>query len=276
MGGVRLGGDIAECHQSSGRAEPWIGVALIAIETEVHGTSRLAYHHDVDLAGVLGMRCLSLEAEVGRSILVVDGCVVALHSKIEVIEGIDGVEVIEHAILCGMMVVELCVVGGMGEICRGNKDAPHDGQGRSPLAIALSEGCTQHRGLLTTYGHHAQDEQWQIEDEDTCHTRDKVVEQFHRLARIGGYEVEKHIHGNNALAEEIEQYNLKSRKEDDEEEPPYHFAWLATNAHQGHVDGKGQHDVGKCSPSAEVLAETKCHIGHGKRYDGIPIYKFVE
>ena len=129
MGGVRLGGDIAERHQSRGLAEPWIGVALITIETEVHGSCRLAYHHDVDLAGVLGMGRPGIEAETGRCLLVVDGGVVALHGKVEVIEHVDGVEVVEHAVVCGMMVVELCVVGRTGETGRGNKDASHDGQG---------------------------------------------------------------------------------------------------------------------------------------------------
>ena len=129
VGGVRLGGDIAERHQSRGLAEPWIGVALITIETEVHGSCRLAYHHDVDLAGVLGMGRPGIEAETGRCLLVVDGGVVALHGKVEVIEHVDGVEVVEHAIVWGVMVVELCVVGRTGETGRGNKDAPHDGQG---------------------------------------------------------------------------------------------------------------------------------------------------
>ncbi len=84
---------------------------------------------------------------------------------------------------------------------------------------------------------HAQDEQGQIEDEDTRHARNEVVEQLHSLARIGGYEVEEHIHGYDALAEEIEQHDLESRKEDDGEEPPHHLARAATDAHQSHVDG---------------------------------------
>ena len=70
-----------------------------------------------------------IEAETGRCLLVVDGGVVALHGKVEVIEHVDGVEVVDHAIVWGVMVVELCVVGGMGETGRGNKNAPHDDQG---------------------------------------------------------------------------------------------------------------------------------------------------
>ena len=276
VGGVRLGGDIAERHQSRGLAEPWIGVALITIETEVHGSCRLAYHHDVDLAGVLGMGRPGIEAETGRCLLVVDGGVVALHGKVEVIEHVDGVEVVEHAIVWGMMVVELCVVGGTGETGRGNKDASCYGDATSPQGISLSEGRGQHGCLLAPYGHHAQDEQGQIEDEDTRHARNEVVEQLHGLARIGGYEVEEHIHGYDALAEEIEQHDLESRKEDDGEEPPHHLARLARDAHQSHVDTKGQHGVGKGCPCAEVLGETKGHIGHGKRDDGIPVYDFVE
>ena len=281
VGGVRLGGDIAERHQSRGLAEPWIGVALITIETEVHGSCRLAYHHDVDLTGVLGMGRLGIEAETGRCLLVVDGGVVALHGKVEVIEHVDGVEVVEHAILWGMMVVGCYIVLAFVVLCIREIDRSHTatayhGYACCPLTTTLSESIRQHRGLLAPYGHHAQDEQGQIEDEDTRHARNEVVEQLHGLARIGGYEVEEHIHGYDALAEEIEQHDLESRKEDDGEEPPHHLARLARDAHQSHVDTKGQHDVGKGCPCAEVLGETKGHIGHGKRDDGIPVYDFVE
>ena len=258
VGGVRLGGDIAERHQSPGLAEPWVGVALIAIEAEVHGSCRLADHHDIDLAGVFGMRRLGAEAETGRSLPVVDGRIVALHGKVEVIEHVDGVEVVEYAVVWGVSLgLSLRVVAGRaGETGRGDKDASYCGDAASPLAISLSEGRGQHGRLLAPYGHHAQDEQGQIEDEDTRHARNEVVEQLHGLAGIGGDEVEEHIDGDDALAEEIEQHDLESRKEDDGEEPPHHLARLATDAHQSHVDAKGQHDVGKGCQGAEVLGET--------------------
>ena len=95
---------------------------------------------------------------------------------------------------------------------------------------------------------------------DTGDCRRQIVEQFGSLARIGGYEIEEHIDGNDRTSEQIEQYHLERREEDEREEYPYHLAGLAAERHEKPIYRDRQHHVGDACRKRHTFGEGKRHI----------------
>lgn len=113
--------------------------------------------------------------------------------------------------------------------------------------------------------HCGEHEQRQVEDEHGSHGGHEVVEQLHRLAGVGGDEVEEHVDGYHAATEEVEQHYLEGCEEDDEEEEPHLASRLLGERHQQRVERHGQHDVGYASQHGHVLGEAERHVGDSER-----------
>ena len=94
----------------------------------------------------------------------------------------------------------------------------------------------------------AQNQQWQIDDEDTHHGRSQIIQEFHRFTRIGGYEIQKHIHRYHSRTEEIEQHQLEGCEKDEDERPPYHLSRTFGDGKEPHIQCQRQQHVDTACP----------------------------
>ena len=94
-------GDIGEDGEMGRAGEQGVGVAAVAVEAEVAGACRLAYHKDINLGAVGGMCAAGVEGERrrGGSIVCRDGA--APDGKREVVAHVGGIEAREDAVAAG-------------------------------------------------------------------------------------------------------------------------------------------------------------------------------
>ena len=119
----------------------------------------------------------------------------------------------------------------------------------------------------------AQNQQWQIDDEDTHHGRSQIIQEFHRFTRIGGYEIQKHIHRYHSRTEEIEQHQLEGCEKDEDERPPYHFSRTSGNGKEPHIQCQRQQHVGTTNPRSQTLGKAQSYIRQQQCHHRIPIKK---
>ena len=98
MGGVRLGEGFVECEKSPHGREPRRGVAVVAVESELRRTGRLADHEHIHLALVGGVGRPCVEGEMARGFGIAGGGPGAEHGQPDVLKHVDGVEVVGRPI----------------------------------------------------------------------------------------------------------------------------------------------------------------------------------
>ena len=117
----------------------------------------------------------------------------------------------------------------------------------------------------------SQDEQGKINHEDTYHSRQQIVQQFHHLSRIGGHEIQEHIHRYHSCSEEIEQNQLEGGKKDKDKCPPHHLTRTSGYRKEPHIQRQRQQHIGCARPERQSFGKAQGDVGQQQCHYRIPV-----
>ena len=122
-----------------------------------------------------------------------------MHGKTGVVEGVDGIEVVEPSPMWGF---------AMGWCIDQYTASQHEhGQHEYPFSEERREG------VASSYGVDGQSQSRQVEHEYTHDGWGQLVEQLEGFAAVGGEYVEEHVGGDDGVPEEVEQNQLDGADE---------------------------------------------------------------
>ena len=254
VGGVGLGDSIAEHDEAAGAGEQGRRVAVVAVKAEAAGARRLADDQHINLAHGTGMGRPGMEGEARRCLRIVRRGMGAVDGQDDVVEHIDGIE------------METGTVAGAGGVAACQEDSSHGERHERTAALPPQERTVEDG--TAPERHDRLDDDRQIDHHHEDDGRQEIAEQLGGLPHIGRHQIEKHIDGDDRMAEEIEQHELEGRQDHQRKEQQGGPAGTTPQRQQQPDDRTRQDDISDISQQAHALGEAQRHIGqeeYGKR-----------
>ena len=163
-----------------------------------------------------------------------------------------------------------CAVVAAGKIAARHACRPCNESRKRTAPLAQQEAAAEH--IAAAQRHNGQHYHGHINNHDDYYCRQKIVEQLHGLAHIGGNKIEKHVDSYNRMAEKIEQHYLEGGQKHQRKKQQSRLAGLTSQRHEQPYGRHGQHDVGDGGHDAHALGEAQSHVGYRQHGNSKPEY----
>ena len=248
MGGVGLGQHVAEADQPRLLHQERGGRPVVAVELPVERPRSLAHHQDIDFAQRVGSFGPGLEPEVARGLGITGGPLPAVDRLREVVGDVEGPEVVLRAV--GRIL-------DPGADHRSAADQQHE---RRPPQAPAPERVREPVGQPRR--NHPEDQGRHVEGHDPHDGRDEFPEQLHRLAGVGGGHVQEHVDGDDRVAEQVEQHQLKSPENKYRQEAPQRQTGPPPQGEQTHPHAARHEQQSRLAEPRHRLGDAQKQVRH--------------
>ncbi len=110
-----------------------------------------------------------------------------------------------------------------------------------------------------------------VEQEYADDGRFQFAQQFERFAGVGGRDVEEHVHGDDRVAEQIEQYELEGAEDEQRKGAPERCAGFGGHGQQGHPDGARKEHQGDFAGPDDRLGAAQKEVRNEQHAEEHPV-----